>query len=60
MGCQVGSAMTANTRLSGGFANIGHYAAAKSGLLGLMRTLANELGPHMIRVNCILPTRISA
>jgi (+)-trans-carveol dehydrogenase len=43
-----------------GFANIGHYAAAKSGLLGLMRTLANELGPHMIRVNCILPTRISA
>jgi (+)-trans-carveol dehydrogenase/(-)-trans-carveol dehydrogenase len=42
-----------------GFANIGHYAAAKSGLLGLMRTLANELGPHMIRVNCILPTTVS-
>jgi (+)-trans-carveol dehydrogenase len=42
-----------------GFANIGHYAAAKSGLLGLMRTLANELGPNMIRVNCILPTTVS-
>jgi (+)-trans-carveol dehydrogenase len=42
-----------------GFANIGHYASAKSGLLGLTRTLANELGPNMIRVNCILPTTVS-
>ncbi len=29
------------------------YASAKSGLLGLMRTLAVEWGPHRIRVNAI-------
>lgn len=31
------------------------YAAAKLGLVGLMRTLAWELGPHNIRVNLISP-----
>jgi SDR family mycofactocin-dependent oxidoreductase len=31
------------------------YAVSKSGLLGLMRALAVELGPHSIRVNAILP-----
>ncbi|WP_155054428.1 mycofactocin-coupled SDR family oxidoreductase [Streptomyces blattellae] len=41
-----------------GFANIGHYAAAKAGILGLMRTLAHELGAHRIRVNSILPTTV--
>ena len=30
------------------------YAAAKSGLLGLMRTLAVEWAPHRIRSNAIL------
>jgi (+)-trans-carveol dehydrogenase len=38
-----------------GSANIGHYVAAKHGVIGLMRTLANELAPHMIRVNAICP-----
>nr|WP_064569853.1 mycofactocin-coupled SDR family oxidoreductase [Gordonia sp. LAM0048] len=42
-----------------GFANIGHYSAAKAGLLGLMRTLANELGADGIRVNSILPTTVN-
>src|SRR5690625_1137805 len=41
-----------------GMANIGHYAAAKHGLVGLMRTLALELGEHRIRVNSIHPTQI--
>jgi NAD(P)-dependent dehydrogenase (short-subunit alcohol dehydrogenase family) len=31
------------------------YAAAKLGVIGLVRTLATELGPHRIRVNAICP-----
>ena len=31
------------------------YSTAKAGLLGLAKALANELGPHSIRVNTILP-----
>ena len=31
------------------------YAAAKSGLLGLTRSLALDYGPHGIRVNCVAP-----
>jgi len=31
------------------------YAAGKAGLLGLMRTLAVELGPDGIRANAVLP-----
>ncbi|HKF19156.1 MAG TPA: mycofactocin-coupled SDR family oxidoreductase [Candidatus Dormibacteraeota bacterium] len=38
-----------------GYPGIAHYAAAKHGLLGLMRSLAIELAPHRIRVNCVLP-----
>ncbi|HSS09917.1 MAG TPA: mycofactocin-coupled SDR family oxidoreductase [Acidimicrobiales bacterium] len=36
-------------------ANLGHYGSAKHGIVGLMRTLALELAPHMIRVNSIHP-----
>jgi (+)-trans-carveol dehydrogenase len=38
--------------------NVGHYGAAKHGLVGLMRTLALELAPHMIRVNSVHPTAV--
>jgi NAD(P)-dependent dehydrogenase (short-subunit alcohol dehydrogenase family) len=31
------------------------YAAAKMGVIGLVRTLATELGPHHVRVNAICP-----
>lgn len=31
------------------------YVAAKSGVIGLTRGLARELGVHNIRVNCVLP-----
>jgi SDR family mycofactocin-dependent oxidoreductase len=38
--------------------NCGHYASAKHGLIGLMRTLARELGPKFIRVNAICPGNV--
>lgn len=41
-----------------GVQNVGHYVAAKHGLVGLMRTLANELAPHSIRVNTVHPTNV--
>ena len=34
---------------------LGAYGVSKAGLLGLMRALARELGPHKIRVNAIAP-----
>ena len=39
--------------------NIGHYAASKHGVNGLMRTLAGELAPHNIRVNSVNPTNVN-
>ena len=39
-------------------ANIAEYASAKSGIVGLMRTLALELAPHSIRVNSVHPTTV--
>jgi len=38
--------------------NLGHYNAAKHGVVGLMRTLAMELAPDMIRVNSVHPTSV--
>ena len=34
------------------------YAASKHGIVGLMRTLANALAPHSIRVNTVHPTAV--
>ncbi len=31
------------------------YAASKAGLVGLTKSLARELGPRNVRVNCVLP-----
>lgn len=41
-----------------GSANHAHYAASKSGLLGLTFSLAKELGPEGITVNLVAPGRI--
>jgi NAD(P)-dependent dehydrogenase (short-subunit alcohol dehydrogenase family) len=35
------------------------YAAAKMGVIGLVRTLAAELGPHGVRVNAICPGAVA-
>jgi SDR family mycofactocin-dependent oxidoreductase len=35
------------------------YTAAKHGIVGIMRTLANDLAPHSIRVNSIHPTGVN-
>ena len=37
------------------FAGLGAYGVSKAGLLGLMRVLAKELGPAVVRVNAIAP-----
>lgn len=34
------------------------YVTAKAAIVGLTRTLAHELGPHNIRVNCVMPGAI--
>jgi (+)-trans-carveol dehydrogenase len=39
--------------------NSGHYNSAKHGVVGLMRTLALELAPDMIRVNSVHPTIVN-
>jgi 3-oxoacyl-[acyl-carrier protein] reductase len=38
-----------------GWASHAHYTTAKAGLVGLVRTLAVELGPHGITANAIAP-----
>jgi NAD(P)-dependent dehydrogenase (short-subunit alcohol dehydrogenase family) len=40
---------------SGGDGPYASYNASKAGLLGLNRTMAIELAPHGIRVNCVSP-----
>ena len=41
-----------------GFPNLVHYCAAKHGVVGIMRTLAQELAPYFIRVNSVHPTTV--
>jgi (+)-trans-carveol dehydrogenase len=42
------------------YPHVGHYVAAKHGVIGLMRSFAVELGQHMIRVNAVLPTHVNS
>ncbi|PRX44649.1 3-oxoacyl-[acyl-carrier protein] reductase [Prauserella shujinwangii] len=53
-----GGAMVAVSSIAGGVYGWGehaHYGAAKSGVLGLCRSLAVELAPRGIRVNTVIP-----
>ncbi|OLT15412.1 3-ketoacyl-ACP reductase [Pseudonocardia sp. CNS-139] len=51
--------LTSSTAGIKGMTQIAHYVAAKHGVVGLMRTLANELAPHSIRVNTVHPTGVN-
>jgi 3-oxoacyl-[acyl-carrier protein] reductase len=42
-----------------GLANYAHYVASKAGVVGLTRTMGNELGDAGIRVNAVTPGLIS-
>ncbi|MHA3020671.1 mycofactocin-coupled SDR family oxidoreductase [Mycobacterium sp. BMJ-28] len=41
-----------------GLMGVAHYTAAKHGVVGLMRSLAQDLAPYNVRVNCVHPTNV--
>jgi SDR family mycofactocin-dependent oxidoreductase len=41
-----------------GLPGLGHYVAAKHGVIGLVKTLAIELAPYNINVNAVCPTTV--
>jgi meso-butanediol dehydrogenase/(S,S)-butanediol dehydrogenase/diacetyl reductase len=47
--------ITASTNSFDGEAGLVAYNASKAGLLGILHTAANELGPYGIRVNAVCP-----
>jgi SDR family mycofactocin-dependent oxidoreductase len=55
-----GGAMVLTNSIAGlrGLVGVAHYVAAKHGVVGLMRSLAQELAPHNVRVNCVHPTNV--
>ncbi|MGY1715655.1 mycofactocin-coupled SDR family oxidoreductase [Geodermatophilus sp. SYSU D01106] len=50
--------ITSSTAGIKGTPNTIHYTAAKHGVVGIMRTLANEFGKQSIRVNTVHPTGV--
>lgn len=50
-------ALTGDSALSGAAGKV-HSSAAKSGLTGMIRGLARELGQHGVRANCVSPGHI--
>ncbi|MCO1656966.1 mycofactocin-coupled SDR family oxidoreductase [Pseudonocardia humida] len=51
--------ITSSTAGVKGMPGTAHYVAAKHGVVGLMRSLANELAPYSIRVNTVHPTGVN-
>ncbi len=50
--------LTSSTAGLRAYANTAHYTAAKHGVVGLMKVLAQEAGPYRIRVNAVCPTTV--
>ena len=50
--------LTSSTAGLRAYQNTAHYTAAKHGVIGLMKVLAQECGPHDIRVNAVCPTTV--
>ncbi|MET0188469.1 MAG: mycofactocin-coupled SDR family oxidoreductase [Pseudonocardia sediminis] len=55
-----GGSMVFTSSIGGlkGIMQVAHYVSAKHGLVGLMRTMANELAAERIRVNTVHPTNV--
>ena len=51
--------LTSSTAGIKGLANLAHYVAAKHGVVGLVKTMANEFAPDSIRVNSVHPTSVN-
>jgi NAD(P)-dependent dehydrogenase (short-subunit alcohol dehydrogenase family) len=51
--------MTGSIAGLAGMPNAAHYAATKHGVNGIVKSLANELAPHRIRVNSVNPTNVA-
>lgn len=55
---RAGSSVVAVSSIAGGvygWEHHAHYAAAKSGVLGFIRSIAVELGPRQVRANSVIP-----
>jgi (+)-trans-carveol dehydrogenase len=50
--------LTSSTAGLRAYAHTAHYTAAKHGVIGLMKVLAQEAGAHRIRVNAVCPTTV--
>jgi SDR family mycofactocin-dependent oxidoreductase len=50
--------LTSSTAGLRAYPHTAHYTAAKHGVIGLMKVLAQELGEHRIRVNAVCPTTV--
>lgn len=50
--------LTSSTAGLRAYQNTAHYTAAKHGVIGLMKVLPQECGPHRIRVNAVCPTTV--
>eukprot|EP00456_Euglypha_rotunda_P018070 TRINITY_DN1633_c0_g1_i25.p2 TRINITY_DN1633_c0_g1~~TRINITY_DN1633_c0_g1_i25.p2 ORF type:complete len:302 (+),score=70.53 TRINITY_DN1633_c0_g1_i25:282-1187(+) len=49
---------TSSVAALGGLSGLSAYSSAKSGIVGLTKSVASELGPKRVRVNCICPGTI--
>ena len=50
--------LTSSAVVMKGTPNFAHYVSAKHGVVGLARTMARELAPHLIRVNALHPGNV--